>query len=134
MRHFLFHLTMALGTFLWCQAAMAQGFNKRYDAFGQGFDQGAFDVEPSGFDYLVFSASYEPDTVAPDSILGVYRIIMQWIDDQGNLLDEKRHTVPFHSIYPGWADCCDSVAGGGVCVCWNPRKLGLESEHPPDAL
>lgn len=107
---------MTFGTLLWCQGAKAQGFNWRYDALGQGFEQEAWDIEPSGSDYLVFSASIEPDTVNPDSILGEIRIILQWIDGQGNLLEEKRHKVPSHSLYLGWADCCDSIAGGGMCL------------------
>jgi hypothetical protein len=122
-------VAMALGVFLWCQAAMAQSFNKRYDAFGQGFDQEAFDVERSGPDYLVFSASYEPDTVNPDSILGEIRIILQWIDDQGNLLEEKRHKVPFHSLYLGWADCCDSVVGGGYVSAGTLDSMNLYGIH-----
>ncbi len=104
------------------QGASAQGFNKRYDAFGQGFEQGAWDIEKSGSDYLVFSFSYEPDTVNPDSILGLYRIILQWIDNQGILLEEKRHKAPFQSLYLGWADCCDSVAGGDMYLL-APSKI-----------
>ncbi len=104
---------MALGTTLWCQGSMAQGFNKRYDAFGLGYVQGAWGIERSGADFLIFSVSNEPDTVGPDSILGLYRIILEKIDSQGNLLTEKRHKATLHSLYLGWADCCDSIEGGG---------------------
>ncbi len=107
-------LTMAVGTLLWCQTAMAQGFNNRYDAFGEGYEQGAWDIERSENGWIVFSFSYEPDTiVAPDSVNGSYTIIMEHIDPEGELLWEKKHRVHRNSIYLGWADCCDSVAGGG---------------------
>jgi hypothetical protein len=94
---------------------MAQGFNRRYDAFGQGFEQGAWDIEPSGSNYLVFSFSYEPDTiVSPDSVIGSYMIVLERIGPEGELIWEKRHRVHRNSIYLGWADCCDSVAGGAM--------------------
>ncbi|MBS1570031.1 MAG: hypothetical protein JST45_11415 [Bacteroidetes bacterium] len=120
-------VAMALGAFLCCQRASGQGFNKRYDAFGGGYWQESWDIEPSGPDYIVFSASYEPDTVNPDSILYDLRIILQWIDSQGNLLEEKRHKVPFHSLYLGWADCCDSVVGGGYVSAGGVESIDLST-------
>jgi len=111
------------------QGAMAQGFNKRYDAFGQGYEQGAWGIERSGENWTVFSFSYEPDTIVPpDSVIGSYRIIMERIDMQGNLLWEKRHKVPRNSIFLGWADCCDSVVGGGFVTAGSFAGLDI-----PDA-
>lgn len=62
-------------------SAAAQGFNLRYDGFGQGFVQGSYGLEQSGSGWVIFSGSYEPDTIAPDSILGSYRYVFTYIDE-----------------------------------------------------
>jgi hypothetical protein len=43
----------------------SQGFNRRYDAFGQGYEQGSYGVELTSEGITVFSGSYEPDTLGP---------------------------------------------------------------------
>ena len=121
-------LWKSLGKHLTCRKALlagaycctlwahAQGFNKRYDAFGQGFAQGSYGIERAGTGWLVYSASYEPDTLGPDSVVGQYRIVLTSISADGTINLEKRYQLAEHSSFLGWADCCDSVAGGGFVV------------------
>ena len=61
----------------WVLVLSGQGFNRRYDAFGQGNEQTSFGLERAQNGYMVFSGSYEPDTIAPDSIVGTYSLILQ---------------------------------------------------------
>lgn len=93
--------------------ATAQGFNFHYDPYGAGYAQGAWNIESFGTGWQVYSASYEPDTITPDSVIGVYRIILFQIDSIGQVQWVRKHIVPEHSIGLGWANCCDSVIGGG---------------------
>ncbi len=73
--------------------------------------------------------SYEPDTIVPpDSVIGSYRIILERLDPQGNLLWEKRHKVPRNSLFLGWADCCDSTMSGGYVTAGSLAGLDI-----PDA-
>ncbi len=119
------------------QFAQAQGFNRHYDAFSSEFDQGAFDIEPIGLDWVVFSVSYEPDTVTPDSILGIHTIILQEIDNEGVLISEKKFKIHQHGVYVGWANCCDTVAvggfvsGGSIASLDGPSKVELVRYSPP---
>ncbi len=98
------------------QGAQAQGFNRRYDATGYGFTQNAWGIEQAGNGWMVFSGSNEPDTLSADSIWSTYRIILQRIDGNGQLLEEQRISKNGHAIYLGWADCCDTVASGGYVI------------------
>ena len=50
--------------------AQAQGFNRHYDAYNAGFYEQGWDIEPAGNGWMVFSGSFEPDTLGPDSIVG----------------------------------------------------------------
>ena len=118
------------------QFAQAQGFNRHYDAFSAGFDQGAFDIEPIGLDWMIFSVSYEPDTVTPDSIFGIHTIILQKIDNEGVLISEKKFKIHQHGVYLGWANCCDTVAAGGfvsggsIASLDGPSKMELVRYSP----
>ncbi len=123
------HWVMTLGALLWGQGARPQGFNKRYDAFGQGYGQGAWNIEQSETGFLVFSVSYEPDTINQDSIVGIYTIILQKINDEGVLLVEKKHKVPEHGLYLGWANCCDSIMGGGYVSAGTIENIGSAQQH-----
>ena len=93
--------------------AWGQGFNRHYDAYGAHFAQGSYGIERVAEGWVVFSFSYEPDTVTPDSILGIFVIVLQQLDPEGNVTLEKRLHHPEHSIFLGWADCCDSTSGDG---------------------
>jgi hypothetical protein len=46
--------------------AHGQGFNRRYDAFGQGFAQGGFNVELLSDGYLSISTGADLDSIGPD--------------------------------------------------------------------
>jgi hypothetical protein len=96
--------------------ADAQGFNKRYDAFGQGFVQGSYGIERAGTGWLVLSGSYEPDTLGPDSVVGQYRFVLTTIDEDGAIIVEQRYRAAGYSSYLGWSDCCDTVQSGGYIV------------------
>jgi len=95
------------------QGAAAQVFNKRYDAFEQGYYQSAWGIERSGSGWMIFSVSFEPDTVAPDSLVATYTIILQRIDEQGNMIGQRKHKSWRHANFLGWADCCDGTTDGG---------------------
>ncbi|MGV9013751.1 MAG: T9SS type A sorting domain-containing protein [Flavobacteriales bacterium] len=98
------------------QIAQAQGFNRHYDAQGGGFDQTAFGIEKGGLGHMVFSGSFEPDTLGPDSIVGVYVYILDQLDQDGNVTTTKRLQLPGHSIFLGWADCCDNTTDDGFVI------------------
>ena len=112
------HLRMALAVVAGCcfLGAVAQGFNKRYDAFGQGHAQGAWGIERTGLGHVVFSVSFEPDTISPDSLIGIYAVILQGIDNNGALQWTKRTKVHRQAVYAGWADCSDALPGGGFVL------------------
>ena len=100
-----------------------QGLNKRYDAFGQGYAQGSYGLERAVDGYTIFSFSYEPDTVAPDSLLATCSLILQHIDEQGTLAWQRRYHRPMHQEFLGWADCCDTVPGGGFVVGGGSKNI-----------
>lgn len=106
--------------------AMAQGFNRRYDGFGQGFVQGSYGLERSGDGWVVLSGSFEPDTITVDSILGSYRYLFTFLDGTGDVVSEKRYIHAGHSTFLGWADCCDSIPGGGFVIGGSSRTYGTD--------
>lgn len=112
--------TLRVG-WLWLTALLSlgvrsQGFNKRYDAFGQGYAQGSYGIERAGEGWLVISGSYEPDTITLDSLIATHSIVINRIDQQGTLLWQQRYRYAFHASFQGWADCCDTVPGDGFVV------------------
>lgn len=117
------HVACLSASVLLTLALSAQGFNRRYDAFGQGYAQGAYGLERSADGYTIFNFSYEPDTVAPDSFLTAYSIILQHIDEQGALQWERRYHRPLHLEFLGWADCCDTVPDGGLVVGGGSKNI-----------
>ena len=133
-------LWKSLGKHLTCRKALlagascctlganAQGFNERYDAFGQGFAQGSYGLERSGSGYTVFSVSFEPDTITPDSLLATYSIILQHIDAEGVLGWQRRYHRPIHREFLGWADCCDTIPGGGYVVGGSSQNINNVDE------
>ena len=103
--------------------ASAQGYNKRYDAFGQGFAQGAFGLEQNAAGNTLFSGSFEPDTVSLDSLLATYALILQRTDQDGNVQWQRRYHRPIHREFLGWADCCDTVTGGGFVIGGSSQNI-----------
>ncbi len=96
--------------------SIAQGFNKRYDAFNWGFAQTAFGVEPFTDGYLVASGSSDYDSIAPGEYFFHASVLLTRIDGNGVKLWEKRSWRPYHSSLPGWSNCCDTIPGGGYVV------------------
>lgn len=111
-----FRSLFAVATLGLAHFAQAQEFNHHYDAYDAGFAQESWNIEQAGDGWMVFSGSYEPDTLGPDSIVGVFVIVLQRLDSEGNLTLEKRIQYSGHSIFLGWADCCDSIRGEGGLV------------------
>lgn len=95
---------------------ISQGFNRRYDAFGEGYAQGSYGLERTPQGITIFSFSYEPDSLGPDTVLGTYALILQGLDDAGDLQWERRYRRDQYGEFLGWADCFDTVAGGGFVV------------------
>ena len=98
------------------QGVVAQGYNRRYDSFGQGFVQGAFGIEKTAVGNILLSGSFEPDTIAPDSLVATYSLILQYLDQLGNVQLERRYKRQQHAVFLGWADCCDTVPDGGLII------------------
>ena len=96
--------------------AMGQGFNERYDAFGWGYTQTGFNIERNELGYCVISTSYDVDSLGPDFFLSHYSVLLSTINDQGVLLSENRAYRSLHSSTAGWANCCDTIPGGGYIV------------------
>ncbi len=96
--------------------AYGQGFNKRYDAWGNGDAQTAFGIELLPDGYVVISGSSDYDSIAPGEWLFHASVLLTRIDQAGSKLWEKRTWRPFHGSLPGWANCCDTLAGGGYVI------------------
>ncbi|MFZ1616161.1 MAG: hypothetical protein WAT41_02285, partial [Flavobacteriales bacterium] len=95
------------------QLVQAQSFNRHFDAFNTQYEQTALNIESTEEGWMVFSSIYEPDTISPDSIIGIFTIAFQRIDALGDIVFEKKFKISNKALYLGWADCCDTVRGGG---------------------
>ncbi|MFZ1686143.1 MAG: T9SS type A sorting domain-containing protein [Flavobacteriales bacterium] len=96
--------------------AFGQGFNKRYDAFGLEGPQGSFGIEYTPAGYAVLGASEDLDSLGPDSFFFHASVVLTFIDDQGVHLSTKRAFRPWQNTAPGWANCCDTIPGGGFII------------------
>ncbi len=108
------HLLLSATVACWGLGLFAQGFNKRYDAFGQNNLQDGWDIEPNLGGYLTIGGSYEPDTLTDGSLVGSYTAILTQIDLNGQVLWQRRTKVPWYAVYLGWTNCCDTIPGGGI--------------------
>ena len=108
--------------------AFGQGFNRRYDAFDWGRGQGAWGIEKSLQGFAIISFSYDADSISPDSSLYHVSTLFTFINDQGDKLSERRSFRPDHGSYPGWANCCDSIPGGGYVSGGNSESLSAVNE------
>jgi hypothetical protein len=105
---------LILSLFLFVEAlAHGQGFNERYDAFGWGYAQSAFGIEALSGGYMVISVSSDYDSIAPDVWQFHGSILLTQMDSDGNMVMERRSWRPEHSAFAGWANCCDTIPGGG---------------------
>jgi outer membrane protein assembly factor BamB len=96
--------------------AFGQGFNRRYDLFGNDFAQGAWDIEKVSTGYCILGSSSDYDSIAPGESFFHASVVHTFVDANGLLVDERRSWRPLHSAFPGWANCCDTVPGGGFVV------------------
>lgn len=96
--------------------AFGQGFNERYDAFGWGFPQEGYGMELSDSGYTIISSSADCDSVSPEECFFHASVLLTKIDLSGTRIWEKRAWRPMHSAFAGWANCCDTIPGGGYIV------------------
>ena len=93
-----------------------QGFNKRYDAFGNGFYQQAFNIERVDSGYVIIGGTEDYDTIAPGSYYFHASVLLTWIDEMGVKRGEKKAWRDLHNTTVGWSNCCDTIPGGGYVV------------------
>lgn len=118
MRRACIALNMLAGTL-----AMGQGFNQRYDAFDQGREQVGWGLERTATGYTVISYSYDVDSISPDSSLFHASVLFTFLDLNGEKVTEHRNYRTWRATYPGWANCCDTIPGGGYVVGGNVESL-----------
>ncbi len=111
MRHSLLLILSFIGTL-----AYGQGFNKRYDHSNNLLPQTACAIRLTPTGYVAVSASSDVDSVGPDLYFYHSSVVLTFIDIDGNLLWEKKTYREGHSAFPGWANCCDTIPGGGYIV------------------
>lgn len=94
-----------------------QTFNKRYDLRDIGRAQVAWNLEraTSGA-FLIIQGSDELDTITPGLYFNFNGIGITRIEADGSKTWDKRFAYPFHGTFVGWANCCDSLPGGGVVI------------------
>ena len=97
-------------------ASPAQGFNEKYDAFGWGFEQTALGVELSLPGSTIFSTSSDCDSISPTECFSHGSVLLTRLDEAGTLIWEKRSWRSGHTAVAGWANCCDTIPGGGFIV------------------
>jgi hypothetical protein len=96
--------------------AMGQGFNERYDAFGWNDPQGGWNIEARGEGFALISGMTNTDSLGPSFFLTHGSVLITFIDANGAKLGEQRSYRPFHTSTAGWANCCDTIPGGGYVV------------------
>ncbi len=97
---------------------LGQTFNRRYDLREIGRPNGSWDIErtPDGA-YMVIQVSNELDTISPGVYFTRYMIGLTKIDSQtGAKLWDSRFAPPWRGYVAGWANCCDTIPGGGIVV------------------
>jgi len=99
-------------------SALGQTFNKRYDFDGQLRAQSAGDIEfAAGGSLTIVQLTSALDTVAPGLYFTHPAIGLTRIDgDTGNKLWDKRFSPVGYGAGPGWANCCDTIPGGGIVI------------------
>jgi hypothetical protein len=66
---------------------------------------------------MVIQVSYELDTISPGVYFTRYMIGLTKIDPQtGAKLWDSRFAPPWRGYVAGWANCCDTIPGGGIVV------------------
>ncbi|MEZ4791768.1 MAG: PQQ-binding-like beta-propeller repeat protein [Flavobacteriales bacterium] len=96
--------------------AFGQGFNARYDAFDWGFPQSAVGIELTSAGYAVISTSSDCDSISPTECFFHASVLFTFLNGDGTRVDERRSWRDNHSSIAGWANCCDTIPGGGYIV------------------
>jgi hypothetical protein len=65
---------------------------------------------------LLNQGSYETDTVDTNLFFSFSTVALTRIDQDGEKIWDKRLIIPWHATASGWANCCDSLPGGGVVI------------------
>ncbi|MBL0127032.1 MAG: T9SS type A sorting domain-containing protein [Flavobacteriales bacterium] len=103
--------------FLFVEAlAHGQGFNTRYDDLGHGLQQTAFGIECTVDGWVVVSGSDDLDSIGPGVWFTHASTVLRRLDEVGNTIWEKRAWRAGHGVLPGWANCSDTIPGGGYVV------------------
>ncbi len=109
---------------------MGQGFNRRYDLLGNGYAQTGWGIEKTTDGYCVISASSDYDSVDVGEYFFHVSVVHTFVDEEGVLVNEIRNWRPQHSAFPGWANCCDTVPGGGFVVGGSSEDtLGIDEVY-----
>ncbi len=94
-----------------------QTFNMRYDLRENNRAQVSWDLEfTSNNAFMIIQGSDELDTIAPGLYFNFNGIGITRIENDGTKAWDKRFAYPFHGTFVGWANCCDSMPGGGVVI------------------
>jgi hypothetical protein len=93
--------------------AFGQGFNNRYDLLDMNLAQVGYGIEHVPEGYIIISTSGDIDTIAHDQYFFHGSVILTAIDHHGEVLWEKKTYRTNHSAFAGWANCCDTIPGGG---------------------
>lgn len=109
-------LIIGIATLLYVWPAWGQTYNKRFDLRENGRFQTCFDIEQWNESYLLVQGSFELDTLGPNLYATYTTIALTRIANSGEKIWDKRMVIPWHATVPGWANCCDSMPGGGVVV------------------
>jgi len=96
--------------------ALGQGFNRRYDAFGNERPQTALGIERTHDGYCVLSGGSVVDSLGPDQFFTHGVVYLQFVDANGTLVAETKTWRPWHTSVAGWSNCCDTIPGGGFVV------------------
>lgn len=97
---------------------LGQLFNERYDLFDQGRPQTAWDIESSGDGaFILVQFSSARDTIAP-GLFNTHAVVgLTKIDGiTSDKIWDKRFAPAWYGVFPGWANCCDTLPGGGIVI------------------
>ena len=106
-------IILAIGMYLFESLAFCQGFNLRYDLMAKSLPQTAAGIEYFPQGYVIISSSSDVDSLGPELYFHHQSVVLTCIDLDGNQIWEKRAYRDNHSAFAGWANCCDTITGGG---------------------
>ncbi|MCB0769450.1 MAG: T9SS type A sorting domain-containing protein [Flavobacteriales bacterium] len=108
-------------------ASLAQGWQRRYDMRGEGWYQNGAGIENAFEGYMLFTKSDEEEKVAPGTTAYFSTVFLTRISLLGDTISQRRHILPNHALFPGWANCCDTVGDEGYILGGSSQSF--EQEH-----